>query len=253
MADPTRPRVWIEVDINNTRQAYQTACDFVAARNFACNLTSNNLEELGGSEKKRVKEVLYPNDFEWSQKGRICLKMPPERITFELYPERSPLAVENFIALIKGNKGIGDSGRPLHYKGCCFHRVIKGFVAQGGDFVMNNGTGGESIHGKKFKDDKDGLKLKIDKRGVLAMGNTGKNSNSSQFFISLADVNRLTGKHVVFGEMVEGDEVLTFIESCGTEKDDVTDGVPKYSVIIADCGVVEGTCDAYRSVDETKK
>jgi hypothetical protein len=61
-------------------------------------------------------QVLYPNDFEWSQKGRICLKMPPERITFELYPERSPLAVENFIALIKGNKGIGDSGRPLHYK-----------------------------------------------------------------------------------------------------------------------------------------
>jgi cyclophilin family peptidyl-prolyl cis-trans isomerase len=63
----------------------------------------------------------------------------------------------------------------------------------------------------------------------------------------------VTGKHVVFGEMVEGDEVLTFIESCGTEKDDVTDGVPKYSVIIADCGVVEGTCDAYRSVDEIKK
>jgi len=130
-----------QVDINDTRAAYQRACDFVAARNLAYNLTSNVLEELGGSEKKRVKESLYPNDFEWSQKGRICLRMPPERIVFELFPDKAPLAVENFVALIKGSKGVGDCGKPLHYKGCPFHRIIKGFIAQGGDFVMGNGTG----------------------------------------------------------------------------------------------------------------
>lgn len=99
-------------------------------------------------------------------------------------------------------------------------------------------AGGESIYnGKKFKDDKDALKLKIDHRGVLGMCNTGKNSNSSQFFVALADVNRLTGKHVVFGEMVEGDDVLKLIETCGREPNDVEDGKPTYSVVIADCGV----------------
>lgn len=136
-----KPSRLTQVDINDTRAAYQRACDFVAARNLAYNLTSNNLEELGGSEKKRVKESLYPNDFEWSQKGRICLRMPPERIVFELFPDKAPLAVENFVALVKGSKGVGDCGKPLHYKGCPFHRIIKGFIAQGGDFVMGNGTG----------------------------------------------------------------------------------------------------------------
>ena len=76
------PRAWIEIDINHTREAYQRACDFVAARNLAYGLTSNRLEELGGAEKRRVKEELFPSDFEWSSKGRICLRMPPERITF---------------------------------------------------------------------------------------------------------------------------------------------------------------------------
>jgi len=228
----------MDIDINKTREAYQRCKDFVAAKNLAYNLTSNELEELGGSEKKRIKETLYPNDYEWSQKGRIQLKMPPERLTFEVWPEVAPLAVENFLSLIKGDKGKGQCGKPLHYKGSSLHRIIKGFVAQGGDFVMNNGTGGESIYnGKKFKDDKDGLKIKLDKRGMLAMGNTGKNSNSSQFFLCLEDCSKLTGKHVGFGELVEGFEVLDLIERCGREKNDVEDGVPLYSVDIADCGV----------------
>mmetsp|Transcript_39244 Transcript_39244/g.54504 ORF Transcript_39244/g.54504 Transcript_39244/m.54504 type:complete len:250 (-) Transcript_39244:151-900(-) len=233
-------RVWMDIDINETRAAYQRACDFVGARNLAYNLTSNVLEELGGSEKKRVKDHLYPNDFEWGQKGRICLKRPPERLVFEIFPDKAPLACENFVALVLGNKGVGDCGKKLHYKGCPFHRIIKDFVAQGGDFVMGNGTGGESVYnGKKFKDDKDGLKLKVDKRGILGMCNTGKNSNTSQFFIALANVNRLTGHHVVFGELVEGEEVLALMESCGTDAKDVEDGKPKYPVIIADCGLVE--------------
>ena len=67
-------------------------------------MSSNELEELGGSEKKRVKDTLYPNDFEWGQKGRICLRMPPERLTFELWPKVAPYAVDNFVALLKGNK-----------------------------------------------------------------------------------------------------------------------------------------------------
>jgi len=102
--------------------------------------------ELGGSELKRVKEQLYPNDFEWSTKGRCAVKMPPQRVYVELWPEVAPLAVENFVALLLGNRGKGqESGCEMTYVGCHFHRIIKGFVAQGGDFVKNNGSGGECV------------------------------------------------------------------------------------------------------------
>ena len=85
----------------------------------------------------------------------------------KLYPKESPLAVKNFLALVTGEKGTSSkSGKPLHYKGVQFHRILKGFVAQGGDTVFGNGTGGESIWEKKFKDDRDGLKIKLDKRGL---------------------------------------------------------------------------------------
>ena len=123
----------------------------------AYNLSSNRLEELGGSEKKRIKESLYPNDLyatastarakdsarcaraacrvswrsEWSGKGRIALAMPPQRITLELWPETSPLAVENFVSIVMGCRGKGaESGCALSYVGCHFHRVVSGFVAQ---------------------------------------------------------------------------------------------------------------------------
>ena len=117
-------------------------------------------QELGGSEKRRIKEQLYPNDFECSAKGRIALAMPPQRLVFELWHEVAPLAVENFVGIVCGDKGKGsESGVLISYVGCAFHRIIKGFVAQGGDFVKNNGSGGEAIWGKKFKDDPAGLKV----------------------------------------------------------------------------------------------
>ena len=86
-------RVWMDIDINQTREAYQRAVDFVGAKNLAYNLSSNWLPELGGSEIKRVKESLFPNDFEWSQKGRCCVRLPPQRIHIEVWPEVAPLAV----------------------------------------------------------------------------------------------------------------------------------------------------------------
>lgn len=231
---------WIDIDVNASRDAYQRAVDFVAAKNLAYNLSSNWLPELGGSELKRVKETLYPSDFEWSQKGRISMKMPPQRVIIELWPEVAPLAVENFVALVLGNRGKGqESGCQMTYVGCSFHRVIKGFVAQGGDFVKNNGSGGECVFpGKKtgFKDDPAGLKVKFDKRGMLAMGNSGKNTNTSQFFFTFGDVSRLNTKHVGFGKLVEGDEVLALVERCAAQEGD-NDGKPTHPVVIADCGV----------------
>ena len=120
-------KIWLDIDVNDSRAAYQRAVDFVAAKNLAYNLSSNWLPELGGSELKRLKDQLYPNDFEWAQKGRIAVKMPPQRIVVEVWPETAPLAIENFVALVLGNRGKGqESGCLMTYKGCHFHRVIKG-------------------------------------------------------------------------------------------------------------------------------
>ena len=91
---------------------------------------------------------------------------PAGRIEFELFNSVVPITAENFRALCTGEKGIGSSGKPLHFKGSIFHRIIPGFMCQGGDFTKGNGTGGESIYGEKFKDEEPGLKLKHDKPGI---------------------------------------------------------------------------------------
>jgi cyclophilin family peptidyl-prolyl cis-trans isomerase len=113
------------------------------------------------------------------------------------------------------------------------HRIKPGFVLQGGDFVFGNGSGGESIYnGKKFKDERAGLNIKHDRKGILSMGNSGKNSNSSQFFITFQATPQCDGKHVVFGEVISGCEVLDAAEKVGT-----SEGDPTVPVEITDCGV----------------
>jgi cyclophilin family peptidyl-prolyl cis-trans isomerase len=124
---------------------------------------------------------MYESDFDWSSRGPIVLRVPQTRMRFHLYTAQAPLACENFLALCTGEKGKSSvSSKPLHYKGARFHRIVEGFVAQGGDTVFGNGSGGDSIWGKKFKDDTKGLSIKLDRKGLLAMCNTGKNSNGSQ-------------------------------------------------------------------------
>lgn len=152
------------------------------------------------------------------------------RIVLELYADHVPKTAENFRALCTGEKGVGASGKPLTFKGSIFHRVIPHFMIQGGDFTNGNGTGGESIYGEKFEDEK--LDGKHDKPFLLSMANAGPNTNGSQFFITTVPTPHLDGKHVVFGRVLKGRDVVRRVEQTKTNGQDR----PEQDISIADCG-----------------
>jgi len=151
------------------------------------------------------------------------------RIVMELRADVVPKTAENFRCLCTGEKGMGKSGKPLHFKGSAFHRVITDFMCQGGDFTAGNGTGGESIYGAKFAD--ENFTLKHTGPGILSMANAGPNTNGSQFFLCTVQTAWLDGKHCVFGAVCEGMDVVKRVEAVGSQS-----GKTSKPVMIADCG-----------------
>ena len=154
---------------------------------------------------------------------------PAGRLVLELYADVVPKTAENFRALCTGEKGQGTSGKPLHFKGSVFHRIIPGFMCQGG---MKSSEGGESIYGPKFADESfQGKAGKHQGFGTLSMVNKGPNTNGSGFFICTAETSHLDGKHVVFGKMIEGEKFLRAMEKEGSRN-----GRTAKNVTIVDCG-----------------
>jgi peptidyl-prolyl isomerase H (cyclophilin H) len=160
---------------------------------------------------------------------------PAGRIKFELFANICPKTSENFRQLCTGEYRV--EGKPMGYKNCKFHRIIKDFMVQGGDYInvqffnQNDGSGNQSIYGPSFPD--ENFILKHSSGGLLSMANNGKDANGSQFFITCKKAEFLDGKHVVFGRVVDGLVVMKKIENVPTSG---TNNVPKVAVTITECG-----------------
>lgn len=209
-------------------------------------LNKKYVETSGGIPPPNGKGPTCFLEFEFGQqKGRVEVK---------LFADKTPLAAENFRALCTGEKGTGRSAKPLCFKDCSMHRIVEQFVIQGGDFTKGDGTGGESIyapnseHGDMWGKFKDEGFMQHNRKGLLSMANNGANRNGSQFFITLAALPNLNGKHVVFGEVTSGMEFVEQISKLPTDKKQR----PLETVVIRDCGEVRDGKDIRASEQAVK-
>lgn len=247
---------YLDLDLDRHRSKWASGAAFVRATNARYGLSSRDVRLLGGSEVTRLPE-LQESDPEW--KSHSTLFRPQwdcaggagggGRIVLRLHWDTAPLACQNFATLCahgssssssctsssgKSTIPLGSSGKPLTYKNTRIHRVIQNFVVQGGDLVFGNGSGGESALGTpSFKDEKSGLLQKHNCRGLVGMGNSGKHSNTSQFYITFGPTPQCDGKHVLFGTIVSGWSVLDQLEQCASSVSEE----PSVEIVVTDCGL----------------
>ena len=190
--------------------------DFFGSRSKAASMTATDLKNRGGSQHHDPKNPVCWFDISIGAKDA-------GRIEMEIFEDITPKTAENFKVLCTGSKGFG-------YKGSSFHRIIPDFMIQGGDFTRGNGTGGKSIYGSKFND--ENFILQHDGAGVLSMANAGPNTNGSQFFLTTVRTQWLDGKHVVFGRVCSGLDVVKLLEKQGSSPS----GKTRQPCAIRDCG-----------------
>jgi len=222
--------------------------DYLSMKNMmiaGCFILYNLSVYFGNNNKNIGDAVPLEKAQEHDQNSRVWFDVtigdkPAGKIRFLLFNNVVPKTAENFRALCTGEKGNGLSGKPLHFKNSIFHRVIPGFMLQGGDFTHASGVGGESIYGKKFPDEFENGYVKHSVPGLLSMANSGKNTNGSQFFVTTARTGHLDGKHVVFGKVADEESmaVVKAIERVGSGS-----GKTSVTVRITDCGESAATED----------
>ncbi len=214
--------------------------DFLSKKRDMLGLAPSEVPGSFSEETLETLSALWEGEPEWKSRGGAEMRHSPPppiragRLVIELFSDHSPLAVDNFSKLCESR----EAGRT--YRGSVLHRIIPKFMAQGGDYTRGDGMGGAPFKGgKSFKDDAGGLKLKHDARGVLSMANAGKNSNTSQFFITFGPAPNLDGKHVVFGRCLPGaetDAVLSKLEAAGTAEGNLVQGT---KAVIVECGMLQ--------------
>ncbi|KAI0088852.1 cyclophilin-like domain-containing protein [Irpex rosettiformis] len=215
--------------------AYYDATNALLAKNYAIYGLPPTLEELSEEQQQILAELDSSINLRFVAPEPLCVG----RLVFTLDGSAGLSKTRaNFLALCTGEKGSCKNApnKKLHYLESPVHRIVKDFVAQGGDVTRGDGSGGESIYGGKFNDEKEGLKRKVH-RGSLAMANSGKNTNSSQFFIVLTDdeskLSKMNGKYVVFGEVESGWEVLDRLNEVAGG----ADGKSMKPVWVGGCGI----------------
>ncbi|KAI8920855.1 cyclophilin [Powellomyces hirtus] len=245
----TPSRAFLDVRIGNPaaqvaeEEAYTRAVAFVKAKCSALGVDTQTAPENLEEWQRDMVSELHEADPIWSAKGKLRLTPPPTppggRLVFQLHTKACPKTTLNFTSLCTGASGLSKTTKkPLHFARTPIHRIVKGYIAQGGDITRHDGSGGDSIFSGAFNDEKEGLKTGFAKgRGVLAMANSGKNSNTSQWFVTLTDnadqLKKMEGKYVVFGELVEGFEVLDALNNVGTDS-----GNPNTPVLVWESGVL---------------
>ncbi|CAO3585792.1 unnamed protein product [Absidia cylindrospora] len=239
-------KIYLDVAIGNTSKhteetlRYNKTKTWVKQWATTYGFTTDNLDMLEQHDKETVRDILSNNPTAQEEKWLVDIPEPlgGGRLIFELLDKQCPKTCDNFVALCQGGKIGKASKKPLHYKSTHMFRLVPDFVVQGGDVTRDDGSGGDSIYNGKFNDEKAGL-LKFTKPGQLAMANSGKNTNTSQFFITLKNpddnakaFDKIGGKYVIFGQAVDGLDVLDEINNVPAKNE-----TPGIEITIIDCGL----------------
>ncbi|CAO3700990.1 unnamed protein product [Rhizopus stolonifer] len=235
--------VFIEIKIGDIAQyedaqkRYSSAHAWVKQWWSTYGFAKDDLSQLGPEDKETVKDILSNDPTAISEKWLVDSPEPLKGGVIEigLFDKECPKTSENFVSLCKGGKVGKSSKKALFYENTKMFRLVPGFVVQGGDVTRDDGSGGDSIYNGKFNDEKPGLAKKFNKKGLVAMANSGKNSNTSQFFITLSDnhpqFDKINGKYVIFGQVLKGLDVLDDINSVSETKEQ-----PLETITVTTCG-----------------